>query len=233
MISDDLELLARLHAVELDQVTIENLAHAHFPYSLTLNGDERHPDKPIFPVVERGLQEISASQVSLDQLAADFAAIYLNVSYKASPNESAWIDEDHIERQEPMFEVRNWYLKYGLSIQDWRLRQDDNLSLQLLFISHLLRMEKIPFQDVAHFMDYHILRWIGKFADQIFNRADTAFYACLACLTSDYLEELRDLIAEVESKPRLSKEEIELSLQKPKEKIDFDPLFYSSHEGSW
>jgi len=39
------------------------------------------------------------------QLAADFAAIYLNHSIQASPCESVWLDEEGLMRQQPMFKV--------------------------------------------------------------------------------------------------------------------------------
>lgn len=235
--SEDLALLARLHAYELDQQTLDLLEKSQFPYSLALSVDEGvNSEKPVQPLLKKALEEIFSKEVSLDDLAADFSAIYLNVAYQASPNESAWLDDDHLERQEPMFEVRNWYTKYKLSIENWRVRQDDNLSLQLLFLSHLLKMEKVPLADIAHFMDFHLLRWVDEFAEKIFQRAETGFYATLALLTSRYANELRDIAAEILAEPRPTKEEIKKMAQK--EKVDepamsTDPLFYTSFEGGW
>lgn len=230
-ISDDLKLLARLHAYELDEDTFVQLKKCKFPESLLLLNDD--PNKPILPVIKSGLLEIENKQVTWDALAADFAAIYLNVSYQASPNESAWLDEDHLERQEPMFEIRNWYSKYHLTIPNWRIRQEDNLSLQLLFIAHLLSQKEIPIRDINHFMDFHILRWIGSFSELVFKRAETAFYASLAVVTARLLNEFRDELAEMEEKSRPSAQDIEMATTKEKREIVYDPLFYSSQNGGW
>lgn len=232
-IGEDLRLLARLHAYEVDSETLDLLHKSQFPKSLALSVDESYSDQAIIPVAQKSISEALTQEVSLDQLAADYAAIYLNVSYEASPNESAWIDEDNLERQEPMFEIRDWYTKYKLTIDNWRVRSDDNISLQLLFLSHLLTLPKIPLKDIGHFMDFHILRWVDDFAETIFQRAETGFYASLALLTARYLDEFRDVVAEVENKPRPSKAEVEkLSAKETVEPV-FDPRFYSSHEGGW
>lgn len=236
MIGQDLELLARLHGHELNLETVQLLKKAAFPQSLAIDVSEVTSELnngPLGPIMTSALDEVISGGVSEDELAADFAAIYLNGSFEASPNESAWLDEDHLERQEPMFEIRNWYKKYGLETGNWQVRPDDNLSLQLLFLGHLLQKDKLPIADLGHFMDFHLLRWVEDFAKIIFQRADTAFYASLAPITALYLNELRDIFAEIENKPRRSKTEIEAATKKVKEDIHFDPVYYSSNEGGW
>jgi len=64
-------------------------------------------------------------------------------------------------------------------------------------------------------MDEHLLRWIGEFARRIGQRCSTRFYAGLALLTAAYLDELRDLLAELTDDPRPTPEEIEERM-KPK-----------------
>ena len=59
---------------------------------------------------------------TLDDLAADYAAIYLNNSLGASPYESVWLDDDHLACQRPMFELREIYAEAGFKAVDWRSR---------------------------------------------------------------------------------------------------------------
>lgn len=233
LVAEDLYLLARLHAHETDRVALELLRKGDFPSSLALPIDSKNSSRELTPLMKKAIDEVLSDAVSADTLSADYAAIYLNVAYEASPNESAWIDEENLERQEPMFEVRNWYSKYGLETENWRVRQDDNLSLQLLFIAHLLKLKEPKLRDLGHFMDFHILRWVDLFADRVFQRADTAFYASLCLLTARYVDLLRDFIAEADNRPRLSKEEVEAATKKSDKKFEFDPIYYSSHQGGW
>jgi putative dimethyl sulfoxide reductase chaperone len=142
----------------------------------------------------------------LDRLAADFADIYLNHRLRAAPSESVWLDEDSLMMQEPMFQVRAWYRRWGLAAEDWRRFPDDHLCLQLLFIAHLFTRGEL--KAAAQFMDEHLLRWLTDFAVRVANRCGTDFYAGLAVLTGAYLEELRDLLAELLEQPRPSPEEI-------------------------
>jgi len=145
-----------------------------------------------------------------DELAADYASIYLTHAYRASPSESVWVDEEHLERQESMFEVRACYSRYGLGAADWRKRADDHLVLQLQFLAHVFGREQ-PQQGLAtaaRFMDEHLLRWLTPFAQRVAGRCATPFYAGVTLLTASYCEELRDLLAALLEAPRPTQEEI-------------------------
>ena len=48
--------------------------------------------------------ELDDDAATLDELAADFAAIYLNNAYGASPYESVWLHDEHLACQQPMFD---------------------------------------------------------------------------------------------------------------------------------
>ncbi|MCL2345897.1 MAG: molecular chaperone TorD family protein [Desulfobulbus sp.] len=191
--AEDLSLLARLHGVELDAETLAALKAAEFPGCLTLPPATREGEEARLLMAEVVAGEDAAFAASLDELAADYAAIYLTGRYHASPNESAWLDEDGLERQEPMFAVRAWYQKYNLGAGDWRKRQDDNLSLQLQFIAHLCTQatDDAALRPLADFLDAHPLRWLDRFAERVASRAATPFYAALGMLTADYLHGLR------------------------------------------
>ncbi len=211
--SGDLELLAALHAVEPDSETIDSLRGSGFPDNLgiVLQSEEAHD---AVAVMQGALKEMPtvADDALLDELAADFADIYLTGGLRASPCESVWLDADHLERQAPMFQVREHYKREGLGAADWRRRPDDHLVIQLQFIAHLLKRnsevsEEERLKSVAQFMDEHLLRWLGDFCNRVAQRCATPFFAGLALVTSAYCEELRGLLAVPRPERGVSEEE--------------------------
>ena len=217
-VAEDLMTLAVMHDRELDGERILALWDIGFEEFLGLRLLRRE-GREALGLFHRGLTDIPGvlDQQTLDVLAAEYADIYLNNSYGASPVESVWIDEDGLIMQEPMFQVRDWYRRYDLAVPDWRKRTDDHLVHQLQFLSRLLGpgQPEAPLQEAARFMDEHLLRWVGRFAERIGQRCSTRFYAGLALLTAGYLEELRDLLAELTEEPRPTSEEVEERM-KPK-----------------
>ncbi len=152
----------------------------------------------------------------LDELAVDFANIYLSHGYRASPYESVWRDEEQLERQLPMFEISQIYRQHGLAAADRQTMPDDHLSLQLEFIAYLCEQaqDKADLQQAADFMDAHLLLWIDEFARCVSSRCATLFYAGLAALSASYIDELRDDLARITDKPRPDLAEAALSTGK-------------------
>lgn len=217
-VSEDLMTLAVLHDRELDKPRILALWDIGYDNLLGLKLS-RDPGKRAMALFCHGMTDIPGilDQEALDLLAAEYADIYLNNSLGASPNESVWLDDDGLMMQEPMFQIREWYLRHGLAVPDWRNRTDDHLVHQLQFLAHLLA-PGMPEADLAHaarFMDEHLLRWIGDFADRVATRCSTRLYAGLARLTAAYVDELRDILAELCGEPRPSPEQVEARM-KPK-----------------
>ncbi len=203
MVAEDLTLLARLHGVELDDDTLAALKAADFPACLALPPSIREGEEARLLMAQTLAGDDPALRIPLDELAVDYAAIYLTSRYHASPNESAWLDDEGLERQEPMFAVREWYRKYDLGAGDWRRRQDDNLSLQLQFVAHLctLAADDAALRPAADFLDAHLLLWIDRFAERVAGRAATPFYAALGMLTADYLRALRAALVVLANAP--------------------------------
>lgn len=222
-IVEDLHQLASLHDRELDLTLLQAVRQSGFPDSLGLT-PRTSLSSEAMEVVSIALADLGDQPlaVELDELGADFASIYLNHGLQASPFESTWLDEDGLQMQTPMFQVRDWYHRYGLASSDWRKRADDHLSLQLLFIAHLFEQAAAgspvrPFDalltDIATFLDEHLLRWLPDFGKRIATHSATPFYAGLAMLTTAYIEELRQLLEETLEQPRPSAEEIEKSMR--------------------
>lgn len=210
-VAEDLALLARLHDRELDrELILELWTHCYEDFLGLRPGNKRA--RQAVELFREGLTDIPAAcgPEALDTLAADFASIYLTHAISASPCESVWLDEDHLSMQEPMFQVRGWYRRHGLAVADWRLRTDDHLVNQLQFVAHLMTADAdgVGLEEAARFLDEHLLRWIDDFAVRVASRCETRLYAGLALLTAAYLDELRELLAQILGTPRPSAEEV-------------------------
>ncbi len=236
-VGEDLLLLALLHDRELTAQTLDALRQDGVGDLLGLRLASPAAREAL-DLLRQGLSDIPhpPDAQTLDILAAEYADIYLNHTFEASPCESVWLDEDGLIMQEPMFQIRAWYQRYGLTVANWRLRTDDHLVSQLQFLAFLLQGDASTprLEEIARFLDEHLLRWIGAFASRIAARSRTRFYAGLASLTAAYLEEFRDLAADLLACPRPSAAEIEERLRPPREVLGQavkGPLPYRPSEG--
>lgn len=204
---DDLEALIRLHDREMDGMALAAMKAADFPFCLSLPpageaGEEAYTN------LQAALAAIPqpATGAILDDLAADYAAIYLNNAIGASPLESVWLDNDHLACQHSMFELRELYAAAGLAVSDWRKRYDDHLVCQLQFLRHCLLQEGSNWEAIANFIDEHLGYWLPDFAGRVTQFGKTDFYAGVAQVTYVWLERLRQLIGEIHALPRPSRE---------------------------
>lgn len=212
---EDLETLAVLHAVEPTPLTIEALRADDFPacLGLALRSEEGLKGAAL---MTKALAEQSdpVCEGDLDMLAVDFADIYLNHALQASPCESVWVDEEGLERQEPMFQVRDYYRRHGLAAGNWQHLPDDHLSLQLQFLAYLFheRVSDVSIDDglreAARFLDEHLLRWLPLFSERVSSRCESPYFTGLALLTDAYCSEIRDLLADILGEPRPDPEEV-------------------------
>ena len=217
-LADDLDGLARLHDREVDETLIAALAKVGFPETLALPPDAATGAAMAGAIAHLQKnwhnatldEQISAS----DALAADFAAIYLNGAYTASPYESVWLTDEHLTCQLPMFELRARYEKAGLTVDDWRKRYDDHFVLQFQYLAHCLRSETVSLESIGRFLDEHVGHWFADFAKAVTQRGDTDFYRGLAVITADWLERCRSLIEEITGEARTPRERIAERLKK-------------------
>ena len=232
-VAHDLLALALLHNEELSSDTISVLQAEEFPLCLQLElvSDKGREATQLFYEGVRLIAQ-NPDAAMLDELAADYAGIYLTHTLRASPFESVWIDEEGLTMQEPMFQIRDAYRRHGLCARDWRKRSDDHLVLQMQFIAHLFE-KRVDLGEVADFLDEHLLRWLPDFASIIASRSATPFYAGLSIYTAAYMDEVRDLLAEILDQPRPTPEEIEQRL-KPKPTVTVPaPKFVPGSAPSW
>jgi TorA maturation chaperone TorD len=224
--SEDVATLALLQDRELTPALLAEMRLIGFPDNLGMVPlDERQ--REIFKAMRQAIAALpdAPDTAFMDDLAADFAAIYLTGALDASPFESFWLSDDHLVCQEPMFAMRKLYAEDGLTVPDWRKRPDDHLVFQLQFLAR--RLERLAtktaadnaldvrdqWRSLAMLLDHHLLRWLPDLTSRVAARCDTEFYAALLLLTDAWCMQLRDLIALNLGEPRPGKEEIEALLQ--------------------
>jgi putative dimethyl sulfoxide reductase chaperone len=224
--SDDAATLALLHDRELGPAVLASLKALGFPANLGMVPHDEQ-GRQVFDAMRDTLAHMpdAPDTLYMDNLAADFAAVYLTGALDASPFESFWISDEHLLCQESMFEMRALYAAEGLRVPDWRLRPDDHLVFQLHFLAR--RLERVAsgmatnnaqtaaeqWRSLAVFLDHHLLRWLPDFARRVSQRCDSAFYAALALVTDVWCQRLRDVIATHLGEPRPSKDEVEAILR--------------------
>lgn len=235
-IAEDAELLAALHDRELTTDLITALHEADFPDSLSLL-PARQEAVSAWRMMGKALAALPylTDTPQLDELAAEYAAIYLTGAYGASPCESVWTDDDHLVCQAAMFQLRAMYAARGLATPDWRQRADDHLVLQLLFIAHLARTARAPddWRALATLLDEHPLRWIEEFAGRVAARTCSPFYAGLVVLTATWLDTLRDLIARHLGEPRPTRAEIDARLRPVVQPVEQPVAFMPGCGPNW
>lgn len=199
-IADDLNMLAALHDNEVEERLLNAMDISDFPMQLGLRitTDQALAAQRL---MKQALDELSRpfDKETIDTLAADYADIYLSYNFRASPYESVWLDPENLERQAPMFEVRDWYERFNVAVPDWRIRADDHLVHQLQFLAFLFSQEdhQQNIVEIAKFMDQHLLKWLGLFAKQVADHCTTKYFAAVALLTDAYCEELREALVNV------------------------------------
>jgi TorA maturation chaperone TorD len=206
-IAEDLELLAALHDREPTREWLEaaRACPIQAQLGLVLESAAGRAALVAFDSAVAALPG-ELSQQDLDDLAAEYANIYLRFLYRAAPNESVWIDEDGLQQQAPMFDVQAWYKRHNLVSQDWAKRADDHLVVELRFLAFLFAQAKgrDDLGEAARFMDEHLLRWAGPFAKRVAAETPLPYYAAAALLTHAYLEELRNHLEMAANLPRLA-----------------------------
>ena len=139
LIAEDLEALAWLHEFERAPETLLALHSTDFCNALCLLPTDHPACAGLADALSALAQQPQPLPVDCaDDLAADFAAIYLTHAYRAAPYESVWRDEEHLMMQAPTFDVRAFYNRHGFEVCNWRHMPDDHLSHQLRFTALLL-----------------------------------------------------------------------------------------------
>jgi TorA maturation chaperone TorD len=228
-VAQDLSMFAVLHDAEPNAGLIHRLKTSRFPADLGLIlGSPRAREAARILAAEIRRFPDPVDTQTLDELAVDYANIYLINTLRAAPCESVWFDDEGLACQSQMFQVRECYLEHGLAAANWRVRPDDHLVIQLQFIAFLFDPARSgdTLGELVKFMDEHLLRWLMRFAERVATRCDRPYFAGLAMLTAAYCDELRELLARILGEPRPSQKEIDARMRPKREVIPAVPLKY-------
>ncbi len=182
MAAEDLRALAWLHEMERAPAILVELHRSGFPQTLSLLSSE-HEAVTGMAATLTAIRNTTQDDYArcTDDLAADYAGIYLTHAMRAAPYESVWRDEDQLMMQAPTFVVREFYTRHGMMVKNWRHQPDDHLSHELRFVALLL--ERGERREASRFLRTHLLVWLPLFTEKVEQRAETRFYADLATLT--------------------------------------------------
>jgi TorA maturation chaperone TorD len=166
MAAEDLRALAWLHEMERAPAVLVELHRSGFPQTLSL----LPPTHDAVTQMAAALAAIAdttrdAAARCTDDLAADYAGIYLTHAMRAAPYESVWRDEDQLMMQAPTFAVRDFYTRHGMVVQNWRHQPDDHLSHELRFVALLL--ERGERREASRFLRTHLLVWLPLFTEKV------------------------------------------------------------------
>lgn len=199
-----LEILAKILLKYPDKEYIKNILDedlfSDIPYS------ENQPS------TIKGLELLSSWQNNnrirqedslLSDLRADYTGLFLNTSVKNfSPWESVYLGDEPSLFQESTLNVRNWYRRFGLQIENIYKEPDDHIGLELSFISHLSRLALSALEENQNekfnkiigakkdFLFEHPKKWGVAWANQVHEYAKTDFYRGVALIIKGVLFEL-------------------------------------------
>ncbi|HIP23411.1 MAG TPA: hypothetical protein EYG79_07460 [Rhodobacteraceae bacterium] len=230
-----LSLLIRFHDREADRDFLNGLRENDTAGFFA----EILPDVAAKPDIEALGTAISAlpdplDERTLDELAAEYADVYLTHSYRLAPTGSVWLTEESLERQEPMFAVREWYDHYGVTVPNWRVRSDDHIVHELQFVEYLLgQNSETAARDAARFLDRHVLLWVPDFCTLMAQRCQQPLLIAGARLTVRYLEALRDLLEDLTGEARWTPSEEEKVVPYSLSELDEDIAYMPGVAESW
>jgi putative dimethyl sulfoxide reductase chaperone len=137
----------------------------------------------------------------------DHLYLFVGVGKPLAPVwESIYFSESRLLFQEQTFQVREWFARYGLQIEQKYKEPDDHIGLELGFIAHLaaLALTSLEAGDNSEvennlqaqrdFLAQHLQLWGGEWADLVIKHTGTNFYRGLAYLTKGALKAVSELL---------------------------------------
>ena len=163
-----------------------------------------------------GLKE----KADTDELAADFAAVFLGAGQAAGnaafPYESVYTSAKGLVMQEAWSQVKDIMDASGrYFVSEDKTVKEDHAAAELLYMALLIKSDE-SVSSQRDFFDNHIKNWFSRFLADVEQYAKTPFYKGLAVLSQDFIDEEDDYLAKA-----LKKEESEtLSCSLSKDEAD-------------
>ena len=212
-------LLSRLYLLEVDEELFDVLKEMKFPGE----APDEAPDedlqegyahigaylKDAVSRIQGAADEAAALQEVLDELAVDYARIFLSAGVAqgkaAFPFESVYTSRQHLMMQESRNDVIALYAEKGLTPgKDMYRVPEDHLGLLLEYMALLCtetlqkegELQDAPLKEQKDFLNQHLINWVPAFTADVVAYASTDFYRGLGKLTKGFLSLERGLFAE-------------------------------------
>lgn len=139
----------------------------------------------------------------LDELAVEFAGLFLGPGGHISPHESVHHqrgDGSGLLWGESTAEVKRFIESTGLSYDPEYKGLPDHISVELEFMQQLTLREEQAWRDEDEdgaldclktekkFIEEHLVRWVHAFCDKVIKEAELPFYREMAALTKNFIE---------------------------------------------
>lgn len=192
-----MELLSRALYKEPDREWLDQLVAAQLFGDVPFGGEQ--------PEVIRGLEILQAwSQANADNISdqifsdlkMDYTRLFIGLdTLPTAPWESVYFNRERLVFQEQTLQVRQWYARFGLQVENFNKEPDDHIGLEILFIAHLssFALQAIEKDDQAEldvvlqaqrkFLEEHLLCWGPAWTRLLLKHAQTDFYRGIAHLT--------------------------------------------------
>lgn len=189
--------LSKIFSQEIDKAALEDFKSKNRPV------DFDDPEiNSTYREVQDSLNTMRIRKKFLDDLAADFASLFLGIGKPpVHPYESVYRTKDGIIMQKPWEEVLKIYREEGVEKIPYFLEPEDHISLELEFMDYmcLKTIKAINKQDRTgilrsilaqnEFVNKHLQRWIPSFCDDILKSCSKYdFYKIIAKFTKQYIK---------------------------------------------
>ena len=212
--------LASLYRAELTQQQLDALRQPEMAAMLTAAGIDL-----------QGAFWGKPDEQLLEELAVEYAALFLGPGGHISPHESVQIEEHGGYWGDATTAVRRFITETGIEYDSGYNGIPDHISVELEFLGELARREGLAWErgDTAaagnclayqrDFLDEHLGRWVDKFCTRVAETAELSFYRDVAQVTAEFVrseitavqERLEDVGASAEpSAPSMSVTDPEL-----------------------
>jgi putative dimethyl sulfoxide reductase chaperone len=136
------------------------------------------------------------SEEEFKELQSDKLRLFIGLDRVVAPVwESVYFNENRLVFQKQTLQVREWYARFGLQLENINKEPDDHIGLEMIFVAHLasLSLSAIEkgdqkeldelLQAQRDFLSEHLLRWGPAWAKLVQQHASTDFYRGIAHLT--------------------------------------------------
>lgn len=121
------------------------------------------------------------SRETLDEITKDFYGLFPYPHGRLQPRESLCVPLTGTGYAD----VRDAYKGAGLAIDESYEVAPDHLSLELLFMSHLIMNSETEMEQ--NFLEQHLLNWVPYYCDEVIKQSKTLFYREIAEIVKDFL----------------------------------------------